>query len=245
MRIILAPAKKMREDDDTLSAEGLPVFLEEAKRLLEWLRGLTYEELKALWKCNDKIARQNMERIKSMDLYSRLTPAILSYDGIAYQYMAPGVFEDGSFSYVQEHLRILSGFYGVLRPMDGVAAYRLEMQAKVTIEGESLYDFWNRKLYDEISDGSGIIINLTSKEYSRCIEAYLKDSDRFITCLFGEMEKGKIVQKGVYAKMARGQMVRLMAENKVQRPEELKELEVLGYRFDRERSDDKTFVFLS
>lgn len=244
MRIILAPAKKMRTDDDTLAPEGLPVFLKEAEVLKEWLRKLSYEKLKALWKCNDKIARQNMERLETMDLHRRLTPAILSYDGIAYQYMAPGVFENGAFSYVQEHLRILSGFYGVLKPMDGVTPYRLEMQAKAAIEGKNLYEFWNRKLYDEVCDGSGIIINLASKEYSRCIEAYLKPTDRLITCVFGELEKGKAVQKGVYAKMARGQMVRLMAENKVQQPEELKEFDVLGYRFDEKRSDEENFVFL-
>lgn len=244
MRIILAPAKKMRMDDDTLAPEGLPVFLEEAKRLREWLCGLSYGELKTLWKCNDKITKQNMERLEIMDLHRRLTPAILSYDGIAYQYMAPSVFENGAFSYVQDHLRILSGFYGVLKPMDGVTPYRLEMQAKVTMEGKSLYDFWNRKLYDEVSDGSGVIINLASKEYSRCIETYLKPYDRFITCVFGELEKGKVVQKGVYAKMARGQMVRLMAENHVQQPEEMKEFDVLGYQFDRQRSDETNFVFL-
>ena len=244
MRIILAPAKKMRSDDDTLPAEGMPVFLDEAKRLKEWLRGLSPGELKTLWKCNDKIVAQNIERLKVMDLHRRLTPAILAYDGIAYQYMAPNVFENGAFCYVQEHLRILSGFYGVLKPMDGVTPYRLEMQAKVTLEGNSLYDFWKGKLYDEVSDGSGIIINLASKEYSKCIEAYLKPSDHFITCVFGEIEKGKIVQKGVYAKMARGQMVRLMAENNVQKPEEIKELDVLGYCFDQQESDENHFIFL-
>lgn len=244
MRIILSPAKKMKMDDDTLPADGLPVFLKEAEQLRDWLRALSYEELKALWKCNDKIAQQNIERLQNMDLQKRLTPAILSYDGIAYQYMAPNVFEDGAFSYVQEHLRILSGFYGVLRPMDGVTPYRLEMQAKASIEGKNLYEFWDRKLYDEVSDGSGIIINLASKEYSRCIEACLKPSDRLITCVFGEIEKGKVVQKGVYAKMARGQMVRLMAENHVQQPEELKSLDVPGYRFDEDRSDERNFVFI-
>lgn len=244
MRIILSPAKKMRVDDDTLPAEGLPVFLEEAERLKEWLKGQSYEELKTLWKCNDKITQQNIERLKAMDLYKRLTPAVLSYDGIAYQYMAPNVFENGAFSYVREHLRILSGFYGVLRPMDGVVPYRLEMQARVAIEGKNLYDFWGRKLYDEVLSGSGVIINLASKEYSRCIEAYLKPQDRFITCLFGEMEKGKVIQKGVYAKMARGQMVRLMAENNVQEPEELKGFDVLGYRFAEQISDENNFVFI-
>ena len=79
---------------------------------------------------NDKIAKQNAARFAGMDLKSSLTPALLAYDGIQYTYMAPAVFEDGQVTYVQEHLRILSGFYGVLKPMDGVVPYRLEMQAK-------------------------------------------------------------------------------------------------------------------
>lgn len=109
MKIILSPAKKMNVDTDTLAAKGLPVYLEDTKILLKWMQGQSYEELKKLWKCNDKIAHQNMERIQEMELEQGLTPALLSYEGIAYQYMAPAVFEDGHIDYVQEHLRILRG----------------------------------------------------------------------------------------------------------------------------------------
>ncbi len=120
MKIIIAPAKKMRKADDSISYKGLPVYLDDTKVLLKWLQGQSYSELKKLWKCNDSIAELNYERLRDMDLYRRLTAAILAYDGIAYQYMAPNVFENSSFSYVEENLRILSGFYGVLKPMDGV-----------------------------------------------------------------------------------------------------------------------------
>ena len=86
-----------------------------------------------------------------MDLTKNLTPALLAYDGIQYTYMAPAVFEDGQFDYVQEHLRILSGFYGVVKPLDGVVPYRLEMQAKAAVDGRrNLYDFWGDSLYQEV-----------------------------------------------------------------------------------------------
>lgn len=244
MKIILSPAKKMNVDTDKLDIEGLPVFLDETKVLLDWLKGQSYEELKNLWRCNDKITQQNMERIKDMKLESGLTPALLSYEGIAYQYMAPAVFEDGHVSYVQEHLRILSAFYGVLRPLDGVTPYRLEMQAKALVAGyKDLYEFWGRKLYEKVRDRSGVIVNLASKEYSRCVEKYLTPEDTYITCVFAEMSGGKLVQKGTYAKMARGEMVRYMAEHQIEEPEQMKAFDRLGYRFREDMSTDVTYVF--
>ena len=204
MRIIISPAKQMRVDTDTFTCSTLPVFMEKTEILMQWIQRLSYEEQKKLWACSDKIARQNAERFENMDLRQNLTPALLSYDGIQYTYMAPAVFEDGQYNYVQNHLRILSGFYGVVKPMDGVVPYRLEMQAKAAVSGfKNLYDFWGDRLYREVADDSRIIVNLASKEYSRCIEKYLQPDDRYITCTFGELEGDKIVQKGVYAKMAR------------------------------------------
>ena len=245
MRIILSPAKKMNENTDDLCPLGLPVFMEQTEEIMRWMQGLSYGEAKKLWACNDKIAEQNFDRFSHMDLYSRLTPAILSYDGIAYQYMAPSVFENGEFDYVQEHLRILSGFYGVVKPMDGVTPYRLEMQAKAGIAGKKdLYDYWGDRLYQEVLDDSRIMINLASKEYSRCVEKYLTPKDTYITCVFGESDGEKIVQKGVYAKMARGEMVRFMAENHVERPEEMKKFNRQGYTYHQELSSEKEFVFL-
>ena len=203
MRIIISPAKQMRMDTDTFTCTEVPVFIEKIGILKDWISGLSYEEQKTLWACNDKIAKQNAERFADMDLHRNLTPALLAYDGIQYTYMAPAVFEDGQFDYVQEHLRILSGFYGVVKPMDGVVPYRLEMQAKAAVAGyRNLYDFWGDDLYREVMDDSRVLINLASKEYSKCIEKYLQPEDRYITCVFGELEGGKVVQKGVYAKMA-------------------------------------------
>ena len=143
MRVIISPAKKMNVDTDTLAPQGVPAFLDKTEELLARMRELSYEEAKKLWGCNEKLARQNFERFRTMDLRRNLTPAILSYEGIQYQYMAPAVFEEEMLSWVQSHLRILSGFYGVLKPMDGVTPYRLEMQARLSAGGSrDLYDFW-------------------------------------------------------------------------------------------------------
>ena len=180
-----------------------------------------------------------------MDLTKNLTPALLAYDVIQYTYMAPAVFEDGQFDYVQEHLRILSGFYGVVKPLDSVVSYRLEMQAKAAVDGhKNLYDFWGDSMYQEVMDESGILINLASKEYSKCIEKYLRPGDRYITCIFGEPEGGRVVQKGVYAKMARGEMVRFMAGIHAEEPEQIKAFDWSGYHFDEDRSSDTEYVFI-
>lgn len=244
MKIILSPAKKMNADTDMLEYIGLPVYLEQAQDILTWMQSKTYEELKKLWKCNDKIAKQNYERLQQMDLHKNLTPAVLSYEGIAYQYMAPAVFEDGQLAYVQEHLRILSGFYGVLKAMDGVLPYRLEMQAKAAVgDSKDLYGLWGDRLYRQVRDESGLIINLASKEYSRCIEKYLTAEDTYITCTFGELAGGKLVTKGTYAKMARGEMVRFMAERKIEEPEKLKEFDRLRHKFREDLSSETEYVF--
>jgi len=186
MRIIISPAKQMRTDTDTIACTETPVFLEKTAILKDWISSLSFDEQKKLWACNDKIAKQNAARFAGMDLKSSLTPALLAYDGIQYTYMAPAVFEDGQVTYVQEHLRILSGFYGVLKPMD----------------------------------------------------------DRCITCVFGELVNGKVVQKGVYAKMARGEMVRFMAGIQAEKPEQIKNFDWSGYQFDEGRSSEMEYVFV-
>ncbi len=250
MRIILAPAKKMKTAADEIVAMTTPVFLEEACEVLAWLRSRSYPELKKLWGCNDKIAEVNFDRLAEMEPRNEalLTPAVWAYEGIAYQYMAPAVFEDVHFQYVQEHLRILSGFYGVLKPLDGVMPYRLEMQAKARVGGtRNLYEFWGDKIYREVVDESRVIVDLASKEYSVCVERYLQPGDTYVVCVFGEFAdaaRTKVVQKGVYAKMARGEMVRYMAENDVREPEGMKGFDRLGFHFCEELSDEGTYVFI-
>lgn len=245
MRIIISPAKKMREDGDTLAPRGLPTFVEEAERLRDTLRAMTAPERQALWRCNDAIAAVNEERLAAMDLRGAQTPAILAYEGIQYQYMAPGVFTGEELDYVQEHLRILSGFYGLLRPFDAVTPYRLEMQARLSVDGgRDLYAFWGRKLADRLAEETDAVLDLASKEYSRAVQPFLPDKVRWITVVFGEEKAGKIVEKGTLCKMARGRMVRWLAENRIRRPEEAQAFGELGYQFSPEHSGEGTYLFV-
>lgn len=244
MKIILSPAKKMREDTDSIEWEEFPALLNQAQVMLKRLQSMSEQELQELWKCNSKIAQENVKRLETMDLKTRLTPAILAYDGIAFQHMAPRVFESAHFSYVQHHLRILSGFYGVLKPLDGVRPYRLEMQAPLKLGTyKNLYEYWGNILYKQVSDEDGVILNLASKEYAKCIEPFLTSKNRYITCVFAEMSKGRMVQKGTFAKMARGEMVRYMAERQIENPEDIKQFHGLGYQFREDLSNKTQYVF--
>lgn len=247
MKIIISPAKKMNMSRDSYEVTGMPCFLADTKILMQEIKKLSLAEAKALWKCNDKLAELNFRRFAEMDPEKCLTPAILSYEGLQYQHMAPEVFTDRALSYVQEHLRILSGFYGVLKPFDGVVPYRLEMQAGLSVEGKKdLYAFWGRRLYCRLMEDNedGVILNLASKEYAGAVEPYVKTPCRFITVSFEEDVDGKRKQKGTFAKMARGEMVRFLAENGIEDIEGVKKFTGLGYRFREELSGEWNYVFV-
>lgn len=245
MRIIISPAKKMNVDTDSLHWKELPEFLPQTERLLERLREMDEDTLKKLWKCSDQIVALNRERLEHMDLRRRLTPAILSYEGIQYQHMGPGVFTQGQFDYVQEHLRILSGFYGLLRPLDGVTPYRLEMGARLEIGGaKNLYDFWGACLAEKLAAETDAVLNLASKEYSQCISRHLPEEKRMVTCVFGEEKAERIVEKGTLCKMARGEMVRFLAEQEAEAAEQCRAFSGLGFHFSPGHSDERTYVFL-
>lgn len=247
MRIIVSPAKKMNEDRDSFAVKSLPCFLEDTKFLMEEIKKLSQTEAKTLWKCNDKLADLNFRRFAEMDPERCLTPAIVSYEGLQYQYMAPGVFTECALTYAEEHLRILSGFYGVLRPFDGVTPYRLEMQASLAVKGKKdLYEFWGDRLYRNLMEENpdGVIVNLASKEYSCAVEPYAEPSCLFVTVVFAEEADGKLRQKGTLAKMARGEMVRFLAENGVREPEGIKKFDSMGYRYREEMSDERNYVFV-
>jgi uncharacterized protein len=246
MKIIISPAKKMNVDTDSFEVTGMPEFIDHTIILMREIQSLSLSEAKALWKCNDKLAELNYERYKDMDLARRLTPAIMAYEGLQYQHMAPGVFTTEALSYVSDHLRILSGFYGILKPFDGVTPYRLEMQAKLSVNGyKDLYYFWGDSLYQSLVDDDRIIINLASKEYSQCIEKYITPKDRFITIEFGELVNGKVKQKGTLAKMARGEMVRFMAENNISDLNGIKDFHELGFTYSKKLSNDGKYVFVN
>lgn len=247
MKIIISPAKKMNVDTDTAAWKDLPVYLERAKVLMAYMKGLDYARCKSIWKCNDKLAELNYRRFQEMEPERSLTPAVLSYEGIQYQYLSPKVMEAESLTYLQEHLRILSGFYGILKPFDGVVPYRLEMQARLgSPELDSLYDYWGDTLAEYLFAEDRLILNLASKEYSKCVSAHVKKRPdvEFITCVFGELINGKVVEKGTLAKMARGEMVRFLAGQRAEDKETVKEFNGLGYAFCEERSDEKNYIFI-
>lgn len=243
MRIIISPAKQMVYED-VLEYRDMPVYLDKTEQLMKYLKGLSYDELKRLLACNDKIAELNYDRYSAMDLKKGLTPAVMSYDGIQYKYMQPQVLDEGGIEYLDRHLRILSGFYGALRPFDGVVMYRLEMQARLKTDFcKNLYDFWGADIYNAVRDG--VILNLASEEYSKAVRRFAEPGIRFVDCVFGSVENGRIKEKGVYVKMARGEMVRLMAENRIEDIENIKKLDVLNFRYNAELSDKDRFVFIA
>ena len=243
MRILLAPAKTMRQGD-ALPVKDLPALLPRTREILAVLQSMPLEALQALWGCNDALAQQNWERLQQLDPETDLTPALLAYDGIVFQHIAPETLTPPQLDYLQQNLRILSGFYGVLRPLDGIRAYRLEMQAKLPVgQAKNLYAFWGDSLYQQVRDPDGVLVNLASKEFSKCIEKYLQPTDRMVTCQFCETVKDKLVQRGTFAKMARGEMVRYLAENQITRPEEMQAFDKLGFFFRPDVSTDTEYIF--
>lgn len=236
---------KMNIDNDIFTHKSLPVFLEEAREILDYMQGLGYDKLKALWKCSDKLARLNYNYIMNMDLESNLTPALLAFEGIQYKYMAPSIFSYDELDYIENHLRILSGFYGILRPFDGVSPYRLEMKSRFSDwTYPTLYNFWDKKLAEELSREANYIIDLASKEYSQAIKSHLPKDIPLIKCIFGELIDQKVVEKGVFVKMARGEMVRYMAEENIKDLEKLKKFNRLNYSYKDELSNNESYVFI-
>ena len=249
MRIIVSPAKKMNVVDSGVDWLDLPPFVEQAEELARAVRARSYDEAKDLWKCSDALAELNFERYRTMDLRDagRLSPAALAYEGVQYQHLAPSVMSERELAWLQEHLRILSGLYGVLRPLDGVVPYRLEMQAKLAVGGaRDLYAYWGSRIFDALRAESGTIVNLASVEYAKAVAPFARKdaSARFVTCLFGEVdESGKLRQRATAAKAARGSMVRWCAERGIEHVEDLVAFDALGYRFVPSLSSPDTLVF--
>lgn len=245
MKIIVSPAKKMQVLNDAILPEKTPVFLEQAAGLLKELQKFSIEELKTLFKANDKITYENYRRYQDMDLTKNLTAAALSYVGIQYQYMAPHIFTVSQWNYTCEKLRILSGFYGILRADDGIVPYRLEMQAQLKCGGfENLYQFWGDSLYKELVKEDKLILNLASKEYSKAIEPFLEENVKFVTCIFYSIKDGQAKVKATEAKMARGEMVRWLSEKQIEKLEDVKNFTGLGFHFEPKRSGENELVFI-
>lgn len=245
IKIIISPAKKMKRNEDFMEPGNQPVFLHETERISSILQGYSLEKLQRLFAANDSITKMNYQRYQQMDLYHGQTPAVLAYLGLQYQSMAPDVFTAGEWEYVQKHLNILSGFYGLLRACDGVVPYRLEMQAKLSVDNsKDLYGFWGERIYKELVKDGGIILNLASKEYSKAVEPYIGEDNRFITCVFGHEADGRVIVKATEAKMARGAMVRWMAREQIENIHQVKEFPEMNYEYREQLSTDVRWVFV-
>ncbi len=260
LRILISPAKKMqtsRHSGECPLPLTVPVFQEQADFLQQYLQALSFEELHSMWNCSEKLALQTYERL--FPSRSRATAstavfssdasgaaALLSYEGLQYQYMAPQVFSDAQWEYAAEHLRILSGFYGILRPTDAVRPYRLEMQARFPhppkhTDFQTPYDFWGDRIAGKLSGFR--ILNLASAEYSKAVLPWIP-KEQVVTVVFGTLSDGKIRTKGTLAKMARGELVRQMADRHIIDLKEIKKFHILNYRFSEEHSTEETYTFL-
>lgn len=244
MRIIISPAKKMVVDQDSFSPSSQPRYLNQATEILQSLKHLSYDQAQKLWKTSDKLTQTSYEQLQALDLAQPLSPAIFSYSGIQYQYMAPDVLSQAALEHLQETVRILSGLYGVVRPFDGIVPYRLEMGARLPVNGaKNLYAFWGDRLYRTLC-GHGPIINLASNEYSKAITPYLKPADQMVDVIFAHVLDGKLKTRATPAKMARGEMVRFIAKNQLTTLEELTHFQSPTYTYDMTRSTNNRLVFV-
>lgn len=236
---------RMKEEQGGFHYKEKPFFLAKAKRLLNYLKSLSDDELKTIWQTSEKLAQVNIQRIRKMDLEKNLTPAILAFQGLQYQYMGAQVLTNKELAYLEEHLYILSGFYGLLKPLDGIRPYRLEMNVRFeTWAYDSLVDYWGDDLAEKIQSETQVILNLASKEYSQTIRKYLTADTKMIDCVFGEWIDGKVKQKATLLKMARGEMVHYLAQNQLRDLEEVKKFKGQGYEFKEDLSAADSFVFV-
>ena len=244
MKIIIAPAKKMKRDLDSFSVKSKPQFLTQTRILAKFLKSRTLQQLKELWQASDKVVAASQKQLEELDLENKLTPAIISFSGIQYQYMAPDLFTAPALNYIQDNLRILSGFYGSLRPFDGISPYRLEMKTSmIGFKDYSLYHFWNQQIADDLFKNDELVINLASKEYSRVVAPYLNKNRKMITIDFQEQKGGKWRTIATHAKMARGEMVRFIAEKQIKNPADLQDFHDFDFQFVPEKSSEDHYLF--
>ena len=244
MKIITAPAKIMKIDRDSFPIQSKPQFLDKTRILERFLKSRSNEQLKDLWHASENVTKQSILQLENMNLDERLTPAILAFSGIQYQYMAPDLFTQPALDYIQKNLRILSGFYGMLRPFDGVCPYRLELNTKmVGFRDYSLYHFWGSDIAENLFQEDNIVIDLASKQYTRLVKPYLSQGRQLITVDFQELKNDKWKTVGVHAKMARGEMVRYIAEKQIKNPTDLQDFNDFEFQFEPDVSTKDHYVF--
>ncbi|KAA8790535.1 peroxide stress protein YaaA [Lactobacillus crispatus] len=244
MKVIISPAKIMKIDRDSFPIQSKPQFLDKTRILERFLKSRSNEQLKDLWHASENVTKQSILQLENMNLDERLTPAILAFSGIQYQYMAPDLFTQPALDYIQKNLRILSGFYGMLRPFDGVCPYRLELNTKmVGFRDYSLYHFWGSDIAENLFQEDNIVIDLASKQYTRLVKPYLSQGRQLITVDFQELKNDKWKTVGVHAKMARGEMVRYIAEKQIKNPTDLQDFNDFEFQFEPDVSTKDHYVF--
>lgn len=244
--LIASPAKKMDKVEGPPYVEAYPCFLERTEELAGALRDLSFEEAKRVWACSDELATLNYERHQHMDLRTDPSPAVLAYQGIQYTHLAAGVLDGDSIAWLQAHHRIISGFYGLLRPLDGVQPYRLEMQAKLSVGGtKDLYAFWGDAIARELSRDFDTVVDIASVEYSKAVVPHALDLGmRVIEVRFGVLKNGSFRQPSTEAKAARGCFARWCAEHKAGDPDAFRSFSERGYHLDEERSTPSELCFV-
>lgn len=250
MLILLSPAKALDFKPRGVEMKTTqPVLMERTRILSKTTAGLTAPKLKQLMGLSDDLATLNRERFKAFDADSAEgRPAAMVFNGEVYRGLdAPSMNQD-DLSWAQDHLRILSGLYGVLRPLDAIQPYRLEMGTRLkTRKGSNLYDFWGRDIEKALkADLAGqekpAIVNLASNEYSKAARLNAFDAP-VITPDFKEEKDGKLRALMVYAKQARGAMARWIIDNRIEDPAAIQDFTVGGYRFEPEGSTAEKWLF--
>ena len=252
MLAILSPAKKLDYDTDPKkSLHSQPDLLDQAELLVEEAQKLKPENLKAMMKISDKLAELNHQRFQDFDTPFTLgnaKQAGFAFKGDAYVGLDIESLSDEDLAYAQDHFRILSGLYGLLRPMDLMQAYRLEMGTKFSNpRGKDLYSFWDDRVTEAVNEllskqKEQVLVNLASNEYYKVLQPK-NINGKIITCQFKEIKDGQTRMIGVFAKKARGMMTRYIIQNRVETPEGLKGFNAEGYEFREDLSNDTTYVF--
>ena len=252
MLTLLSPAKKMNMDQPQTAVPATrPRFETDTRELATLAKTKTAEDLKKLMHISDNLAALNVERFQSFNLDGQSNSAKsagLAFDGDVYWGLEAKSLSDADLNYAQDHLRILSGLYGILRPMDAIQPYRLEMGTKFeNPRGKNLYAFWAETLAPSLnaeleSHADRTIVNLASNEYFKAANTKALDS-HVISAKFMEDKDGKSRPVQYYTKFARGLMTRWIMQNRVDRADELKDFNSNGYKFDPERSSDEVLVF--
>lgn len=252
MIIVISPAKTLdfeKKDNNLPMSE--PRFLAKSKIINKELKNYDSYSLEKLMKISTKLATLNKDRIEKWTTNLETSKqAILAFKGDVYRGMDVGSLSHSELFYANDHLRILSGLYGILRPLDGINEYRLEMGIKLPVDKfKNLYEFWDNSLEESILEDikkykNKTIINLASQEYFKSIEGLLEREDvTVITPTFKELRGDKYKIISLNAKKARGMMTRYIIQNEIEEIEEIKKFNLDGYEFNEEMSNEEEIVF--